>query len=122
MNEPLLKGTLRKEKIKYFSLIRHPVPAIISRWKLIYKNSKIELNQQKKDIWINFFISQMKYYDGFLRKYIKPASHISKIDDNMKSAYLALFKEVIMLDENVHKNERILYRLLCEQWDQKSDI
>ena len=40
----------------------------------------------------------------------------------MKSAYLALFKEVIMLDENVHENERILYRLLCEQWDQRSDI
>ena len=40
----------------------------------------------------------------------------------MKSAYLGLFKEVIMLDKNVHENERILYRLLCEQWDQKSDI
>ena len=46
----------------------------------------------------------------------------SKIDDNMKEAYLELFKEVIMLDKNVHENERILYRLLCEQWDHKSDI
>ena len=46
----------------------------------------------------------------------------NKIDDDMKSAYLGLFKEVIMLDKNVHENERILYRLLCEQWDQKSDI
>ena len=40
----------------------------------------------------------------------------------MKKAYLELFKEVIMLDESVHENERTLYRLLCEQWDHKSDI
>ena len=40
----------------------------------------------------------------------------------MKEAYLELFKEVIMLDKNVHENERILYRLLCEQWDHKSEI
>ena len=46
----------------------------------------------------------------------------SKIDDDMKEAYLELFKEVIMLDKNVHENERILYRLLCEQWDHKNDI
>lgn len=99
LNEPLLKGTLRKEKIKYFSLIRHPVPAIISRWKLIYKNSKKELNQQKKDIWINFFISQMKYYDGFLRKYIKPASHISKIDDNIHK--FATYEEITSIPDTL---------------------
>ena len=46
----------------------------------------------------------------------------SKIDDDMKEAYLELFKEVIMLDKNVHENERILYRLLCEQWDHKIEI
>ena len=46
----------------------------------------------------------------------------SKIDDNMKIAYLDLFKEVIMLDKSVHQNERMLYRILCEQWDQKSNI
>tara|TARA_B100001287_G_scaffold118721_1_gene99953 strand:- start:503 stop:895 length:393 start_codon:yes stop_codon:yes gene_type:complete len=46
----------------------------------------------------------------------------NKIDDDMKEAYLGLFKEVIMLDKSVHENERILYRLLCEQWDHKSDI
>ena len=46
----------------------------------------------------------------------------SKIDDDMKDAYLALFKEVIMLDKNVHKNERELYQLLCEQWDRNIEI
>jgi len=46
----------------------------------------------------------------------------SKIDDDMKIAYLDLFKEVIMLDKSVHENERMLYRILCEQWDQKSNI
>ena len=35
-------------------------------------------------------------------------------------AYLELFKEVIMLDQSVHKNEEVLYKLLCEQWEQKS--
>ena len=46
----------------------------------------------------------------------------SKIDDDMKIAYLDLFKEVIMLDKSVHENERMLYRILREQWDQKSNI
>jgi len=46
----------------------------------------------------------------------------NKIDDDMKDAYLALFKEVIMLDKNVHKNERELYQLLCEQWDRNIEI
>ena len=46
----------------------------------------------------------------------------SKIDDDMKDAYLALFKEVIMLDKNVHKNERELYQLLCEQWNRNIEI
>jgi len=35
-------------------------------------------------------------------------------------AYLELFKEVIMLDQSVHKNEEVLYKLLCEKWEQKS--
>ena len=46
----------------------------------------------------------------------------SKIDDDMKDAYLALFKEVILLDKSVHKNEQILYNLLCEQWERESGI
>jgi len=46
----------------------------------------------------------------------------SKIDDDMKDAYLALFKEVILLDKSVHKNEQILYNLLCEQWGRESGI
>ena len=46
----------------------------------------------------------------------------NKIDDNMKDAYLALFKEVIMLDENVHDNERVLYQLLCDQWGRESGL
>ena len=49
-------------------------------------------------------------------------SLISKIDDDMKDAYLALFKEVIMLDKDVHENERVLYQLLCEQWDRESGL
>ena len=46
----------------------------------------------------------------------------NKIDDNMKDAYLALFKEVIMLDESVHDNERVLYQLLCDQWGRESGL
>ena len=45
-----------------------------------------------------------------------------KINDDMKDAYLALFKEVIMLDKNVHDNERVLYQLLCDQWDRESGL
>ena len=42
----------------------------------------------------------------------------NKIDNDMKDAYLALFKEVIMLDENVHDNEKVLYQLgsCIQQW------
>ena len=46
----------------------------------------------------------------------------NKIDDDMKDAYLALFKEVIMLDENVHNNEKVLYQMLCEQWGRQSGL
>jgi len=46
----------------------------------------------------------------------------SKIDDSMKDAYLALFREVIMLDKNVHENERLLYELLCDQWEKDSGL
>ena len=46
----------------------------------------------------------------------------SKINDDMKDAYLALFKEVIMLDKDVHENERVLYQLLCEQRDRESGL
>ena len=46
----------------------------------------------------------------------------NKIDNDMKDAYLALFKEVIMLDENVHDNEKVLYQLLCDQWGRESGL
>ena len=46
----------------------------------------------------------------------------SKIGEDMKDAYLELFKEVIMLDKNIHDNERVLYQLLCEQWGRESGI
>ncbi|WP_440618836.1 hypothetical protein [Candidatus Pelagibacter sp. HIMB1493] len=80
LNEPIIK----KEGVKYFSLIRHPVPAIISRWKLnevslIKRNPNID----KKIIWEEFFKKQIKYYDGFIKKYIIDASHILKKDNNI---------------------------------------
>lgn len=72
-----------------------------------------------------------KFLDSILEKGIDEVKNFvvnlskslkSKIDDDMKDAYLALFKEVIMLDKNVHKNERVLYQLLCEQWDRESGL
>ena len=77
----------------------------------------LKLRTQFLDSILEKGIEEVKSFVINLSKSLK-----SKIDDDMKSAYLELFKEVIMLDENVHENERILYRLLCEQWDQKSDI
>ena len=77
----------------------------------------LKLRTQFLDSILEKGIEEVKNFVINLSKSLK-----SKIDDDMKSAYLALFKEVIMLDKNVHDNERILYRLLCEQWDQKSDI
>ena len=62
-------------------------------------------------------IDEVKNFVVNLSKSLK-----SKIDDDMKDAYLALFKEVIMLDKSVHKNEQILYNLLCEQWERESGI
>ena len=62
-------------------------------------------------------IDEVKNFVVNLSKSLK-----SKIDDDMKDAYLALFKEIIMLDKSVHKNEQILYNLLCEQWERESGI
>jgi len=77
----------------------------------------LKLRTQFLDSILEKGIEEVKSFVVNLSKSLK-----SKIDDDMKEAYLELFKEVIMLDKNVHENERILYRLLCEQWDHKSDI
>ena len=69
------------------------------------------------DIILEKGIDKVKNFVINLSKSLK-----SKIDDDMKDAYLALFKEVILLDKGVHKNEQILYNLLCEQWERESGI
>ena len=51
-------------------------------------------------------IDEVKNFVVNLSKSLK-----SKIDD-----------EVIMLDKSVHKNEQILFNLLCEQWGRESGI
>ena len=71
----------------------------------------LKLRTQFLDSILEKGIDEVKTFVVNLSKSLK-----SKIDDDMKDAYLALFKEVIMLDKNVHKNERELYQLLCEQW------
>ena len=77
----------------------------------------LKLRTQFLDSILEKGISEVKKFVVNLSKSLK-----NKIDDDMKIAYLELFKEVIMLDKSVHENERILYRLLCEQWEQKSSI
>ena len=77
----------------------------------------LKLRTQFLDSILEKGINEVKKFVVSLSKSLK-----NKIDDDMKIAYLELFKEVIMLDKSVHENERILYRLLCEQWEQKSSI
>jgi len=77
----------------------------------------LKLRTQFLDSILEKGIDTVKTFVVNLSKSLK-----SKIDDDMKDAYLALFKEVIMLDKNVHKNERELYQLLCEQWDRNIEI
>ncbi len=77
----------------------------------------LKLRTQFLDSILEKGIDEVKNFVVNLSKSLK-----SKIDDDMKDAYLALFKEVIMLDKNVHKNERELYQLLCEQWDRNIEI
>ena len=76
-------------------------------------------------------ILRTKFLDSILdkgidevMKFIKNLSSSlqSKIDDNMKDAYLELFYEVVMLDGSMHKNEKILYDLLCKQWGKENKI
>ena len=76
-------------------------------------------------------ILRTKFLDSILdkgiddvKKFIKNLSNSlkSKIDDNMKDAYLELFHEVIMLDGSMHENEKILYDLLCKQWGKENKI
>ena len=77
----------------------------------------LKLRTQFLDSILEKGIDEVKSFVTNLSKSLK-----NKIDDNMKDAYLALFKEVIMLDENVHDNERILYQLLCDQWGRESGL
>ena len=76
-------------------------------------------------------ILRTKFLDSILdkgidevMKFIKNLSNSlkSKIDDNMKDAYLELFHEVIMLDGSMHENEKMLYDLLCKQWGKENKI
>ena len=77
----------------------------------------LKLRTQFLDSILEKGIDEVKNFVVNLSKSLK-----SKIDDDMKDAYLALFKEVIMLDKDVHENERVLYQLLCKQWDRDSGL
>ena len=77
----------------------------------------LKLRTQFLDSILEKGIDEVKSFVTNLSKSLE-----NKIDDDMKDAYLALFKEVIMLDENVHDNERILYQLLCDQWERESGL
>ena len=77
----------------------------------------LKLRTQFLDSILEKGIDEVKNFVINLSKSLK-----SKIDDDMKDAYLALFKEVIMLDRDVHENERVLYQLLCKQWDRESGL
>ena len=77
----------------------------------------LKLRTQFLDSILEKGIDEVKNFVVNLSKSLK-----SKIDDDMKDAYLALFKEVIMLDKDIHENERVLYELLCEQWDRESGL
>ena len=77
----------------------------------------LKLRTQFLDSILEKGIDEVKSFVTNLSRSLK-----NKIDDDMKDAYLALFKEVIMLDENVHDNERVLYQLLCDQWGRESGL
>ena len=77
----------------------------------------LKLRTQFLDSILEKGIDEVKNFVVNLSKSLK-----NKIEDDMKDAYLALFKEVIMLDKDVHENERVLYQLLCEQWDRESGL
>jgi hypothetical protein len=77
----------------------------------------LKLRTQFLDSILEKGIDEVKNFVVNLSKSLK-----SKIDDDMKDAYLVLFKEVIMLDKDVHENERVLYQLLCEQWDREGGL
>jgi len=95
---------------------RHYLNIILDR----YDESDRELLQLRTtflDSILEKGIDEVKNFVLNLSKSLK-----SKIDDDMKDAYLALFREVIMLDKNVHKNEKLLYELLCDQWERDSGL
>ena len=77
----------------------------------------LKLRTQFLDSILEKGIDEVKSFVTNLSKSLK-----NKIDDDMKDAYLALFKEVIMLDENVHDNEKVLYQMLCDQWGRQSGL
>ena len=77
----------------------------------------LKLRTQFLDSILEKGIDEVKNFVTNLSRSLK-----NKIDDDMKDAYLDLFKEVIMLDKNIHDNERVLYQMLCDEWGRESGL
>ena len=60
---------------------------------------------------------------NFLIKKIHNRGNVTSImvTHELRTVYYVADR-VIMLDKNVHENERELYQLLCEQWDRNIEI
>tara|TARA_B110000444_G_C18482195_1_gene429650 strand:+ start:115 stop:273 length:159 start_codon:yes stop_codon:yes gene_type:complete len=40
-----------------------------------------------------------------------------QLNDDLKNAYIKLLYEVILLDKETHENEKILFNILCKEWE-----
>ena len=129
------KGNMSKKSNHLLELVMFDIAYVISNCDYEYSSDEkkylniilnrydeddrelLKLRTQFLDSILEKGIDEVKSFVTNLSKSLK-----NKIDDDMKDAYLALFKEVIMLDENVHNNEKVLYQMLCEQWGRQSGL
>jgi len=51
----------------------------------------------------------------FVKKMAKSLK--KQLNDDLKNAYIKLLYEVILLDKEIHENEKILFNILCKEWE-----
>lgn len=67
LDEPIFNGKIEGEDVRTLVLVRHPVPAIISWWKLTLVSSNMLDSQEN---FRDFFKQKVLFYKGFVSKWV----------------------------------------------------
>ena len=93
LNEPIFGGN----DFRYVVLIRNPVDAIISWWKLLLLTEPNRIDSREQ--FEKFFQESCQFWNGFCQKWIVPAQHVSRNEANNKLVYVTY--EEMVADKNL---------------------